>query len=697
MTHRFGISLSLVAAASTVLGCATTTPDKGTEDHVNNRLPETQTPNRLTTAADWATPEMLVERCDAALQAAEALRVTLKRTPAGGTRTFGNTLIAYNRMLTTIENAIGWVALYFQVHPSEDVRKAAGECKQRLAAYTNELTLDRGLYDALAAVDTASLDAETERFVQHTLRDFRRSGVDKDEATRERLTALHARVVELGQTFQKNVLEDVRTIEVAPERLKGLPTDWIESHTRAGHDTIRVTTDYPDFLPLETYCEDEGVRRDLYRVFSARGYPANRDVMVELLNLRHEYAGLLGYPTWAQYNAETKMVRTAERVERFIGELEAIARPRMEADLAELLTFKRRDAPGADTVHVWDRFYYRSKVREERYGYDPKAVRAYFQYTRVKAGIMELYSELFGLEFDRLPNEPVWHPSVEAYSLKVDGKPVATFFLDMHPRDGKYKHAAMFAIRTGLARMSAGALQQPMASLVCNFPSPADGDHKAQMEHTQVVTFFHEFGHLLHQLLARDARWINLGGINVEWDFVEAPSQILEEWAWSPDVLRRFTAHVETGEAIPADLVARMRASEDFGKGALVMRQLFYAAYSFFIHRLSPAELDLEAFTAEIYEKYSPFPRIAGGHVYANFGHLIGYSSAYYTYQWSLVIAKDLFTRFKEAGLMSAEVARQYRDKILAPGGTRDANDLVEDFLGRAYNLDAYRAWLQDE
>ncbi len=262
----------------------------------------------------------------------------------------------------------------------------------------------------------------------------------------------------------------------------------------------------------------------------------------------------------------------------------------------------------------------------------------------------------------------------------------------MHPRKGKYKHAAMFPIQTGIkdGRM-------PMASLVCNFPNPAEGDHQALMEHNQVVTFFHEFGHLVHHLLARNTHWANLAGINVEWDFVEAPSQLLEEWSWDPEVLKRFAKRVDTGEPVPAEMVRAMRRAEEFGKGVAVMRQIFYTAYSFFLHNRDPSTVDLDRYTEEIYAKYSPYPALEKGHVYANFGHLMGYSSMYYTYQWSLVIAKDLFTRFKKEGLLNPDVARAYRRAILEPGGTRDAAELVEAFLGRPYNLDAYRAWLESD
>ncbi|MEC9072832.1 MAG: M3 family metallopeptidase, partial [Myxococcota bacterium] len=392
-------------------------------------------------------------------------------------------------------------------------------------------------------------------------------------------------------------------------------------------------------------------------------HPENGANLKRLLELRHEYANLLGYPSYAAYVAEDKMIRTSEAIDAFIKKLGTIARPRMEDDLKGLLARKKEDQKKAKTIELWDRFYYVGKVRESRFDFDARELRPYFPYTQVQDGILALYGELFQLEFLPDPDAPVWHPSVRAYQVKEAGEVVARFYLDMHPRDGKYQHAAMFPIQTGLED---GRL--PVASLVCNFPDPSDG--QALMEHKQVVTYFHEFGHLIHHLLATRGNMVKLAGINVEWDFVEAPSQILEEWAWDPEVLQRFALHVDTREPVPADLVKRMKEAEEFGKGVNVMRQVFYTAYSYYVHARDPGELDLDAFTGEIFERYSPYPDFDGNYVYANFGHLIGYSAIYYTYQWSLVIAKDLFTRFQKTGFMDMETARDYRQTILEPGGT---------------------------
>jgi thimet oligopeptidase len=641
----------------------------------------------------WSSAYELKSLCYAALEQARAIKETIKG--ADENTSDAAILGQYNALFLALDTEGSLASLVFNTHPDEGVRDAARTCQQEISSFLSEIGLDGDLYKALVEVDTGPMDAQAKRFVKHLLRDFRRSGVDKDEATRKRLLELEKELVRLGQEFQKNVRNDVRSIEIDdPQDLAGLPEDFIKGHQPNEDGKIIITTDYPDFFPFQTYAVNSLLRSELYRRFMQRGYPTNKEVLEQVLKLRAEKAHLLGFPNWAEYNAQDKMVGNARVVDDFIKNLIGMVRTRSDADIAQLLKRKQKDDPEAMVIEVWDRFYYAGKVREEDYDFDARTVRPYFSYHRVKNGILDLYSELFGVEFRQLQGEPVWHPSVEAWELSQEGEVIGTFYLDMHPRAGKYKHAAMFSIQTGLNRD--GIKRAPKASLVCNFPDPSDGDGHALMEHNQVVTFFHEFGHLVHQMLARGSSWATLAAINVEWDFVEAPSQLLEEWAYEPLVLQRFAHHYETQEPISLELVKKLKTAKEFGKGMHVMRQIFYTAFSFYLHIRDPDKIDLEAFSDEIYREYSPYPAVEGGHIYANFGHLMGYSSMYYTYQWSLVIAKDLFTRFEKEGILNPDVAKAYRDAILVPGGSKDAADLVEDFLGRPYNMEAYGTWLRE-
>ncbi len=648
-------------------------------------------PGMLKEPALWDTVDEVTSACDAHLAAAARRRDAIKGFQ--GKRTLDHTLVQYDDMLIEIDRILPLSELIANVHPDKAVRDAAEKCQQRAMKFLSDIKLDRGLYDALTKVERKGLDQKATRFLDHLLRDYRRAGVDKDEATRKELARIHDEMVKTGQEFSRNIREDKRYIEVdGPAALAGMPKDFIESHEPGEGGKIRITTDYPDFFPFQKYAKDEALRKKLYEVFLTRAYPANAKVLLRLLELRHRYAKLLGYPDWAEYNAEDKMVEHEAVIRDFIEKVAGIARPRMEQDLALMLERKRKDDPKADRIYVWDRFYYVRLLRAEKYGVDAQKVREYFPFERVKAGILGLAQELFGLEFKKVEGAKVWHPEVEAYDVYDHGERIARFYLDLHPRDGKYGHAAEFPILTGVP-----GRQLPAAALVCNFPDPSKGDGQALMEHGDVTTFFHEFGHLMHHLLSGKQPWVTQSGINCEWDFVEAPSQLLEEWTWDPTILRRFGKHYETNQPIPADLVQRMRKADELGKGVHVMRQMFYAALSYYLHSRDPKGLDLVAALKDIQAKYNPYPYQEGTYVFANFGHLEGYSSMYYTYMWSLVLAKDLFTKFQANGLLDHDTAMAYRKAVLEPGGSKDAADMVEDFLGRPYSFDAFERWLKGE
>jgi thimet oligopeptidase len=649
----------------------------------------TKTSSATGVAPDWKDAATMSASCDKHKARVDSLRTEIKSLDD---KSGDRVLEDMNQILYSLDAGTGLANLMANVHPDKAARESAEKCEQLLKQLANEIGLDRGLYDKIRAVDVKAADAETKRFVEKVLRDFKRSGVDKDTKTRARLKEIQDETIKVGQDFDRNAREDVRSIEVDPKELDGLPEDFIQAHQPNDKGKVVLTSNYPDFFPVETYAKNESVRKRLAIEFLNRANGKNDAVLKKLLELRAESAKLLGYKNWAEYEAEDKMVKRAANIEKLIAQLDKIARPRMKKDLKELLARKKKDDPKAKAIEVWDRFYWVDRVRSEKYGFDAKSVRAYFEFNQVVKGLFDVYGDLFGLRFERSTTMPVWHESVMAYEVYSGDKRIGQFYLDLHPREGKFGHAAMFNITTGLA-----GGPEPTAALVCNFPDPSKTSGPALMEHSDVRTLFHEFGHLIHHLLAQNSKWANESGISVEWDFVEAPSQLLEEWVWDPTVLARFAKNMETKEAIPADLVAKMRRAEEFGKGATVMRQLYLTALSYEMHTKDPKKIDLVKFSQGIAKKYCPYPFVPGTHEYDSFGHLNGYSSMYYTYQWSLVIAKDLFTRFSKAGLLDPATAADYRKAILVPGGMKDAALLVKDFLGRDSNLDAYRAWLERE
>jgi thimet oligopeptidase len=625
------------------------------------------------------------EECLAGLRRAQELRPTIISAAA---RTIDGTLVPYNELLTAASATNALAGLMSEVHPDEAIRDAARECEQEVSRFYSDLALDREMYDALSAVDVSGADADTKRFVEHTLRDYRRAGVDKDEATRDRLKAIDEELTRLGQIFSKNISEDVRVVEVNEvSRLAGLPPDFIESHAPDDKGVIRITTDYPDYNPFMTYAMDDELRRELYIKFRSRGDQQNEKVLQDILKLRREKASLLGFKNWADYITADKMIRSGDRAAEFIEKVWKLAAPRAEEDYTELLKQLKSIEPGAKEVADWQKVWLENLVKRERYEVDASEVRQYFPYDRVLKGLLEITSEIFDIAYVAIADK-AWHTSVLTFDVMRGSDKLGRIYLDMHPREGKYKHAAQFPLKDGVR-----GVQLPEGVLVCNFPDPKSGGD-ALMEHDDVVTMFHEFGHLMHHVLGGHQKWITQSGVATEWDFVEAPSQMFEEWAWRHDTLARFARHVKTGEVIPEELVEKMRRADKFGLGTATVQQIFYAAISLGFHRADPDTLEQLPEVQRLQKQYTPFKYVPGTRFHASFGHLVGYSAMYYTYQWSLVIAKDLLTPFEQKGLMAKDVTLAYRDKVLAPGGSRDAAELVRNFLGRDYDFAAYERYL---
>jgi thimet oligopeptidase len=639
-----------------------------------------QAPAPLALPTADVAQEWLAARATTGLDEARRLVDALKAAPPSDALA---TLQAWNDVEIALGSVSSPASLLAEVHPDEAVRERADLAGQEVQKLSTELGLDRELYEILAAVDPAGLDELATRFLERSLRSFRRSGVDKDEATRERIRAINERLTVLSQEHSKNIRNGVRSIRVSPDRLAGMPQDWLDAHPADAEGLVTVTTDYPDSVPLRTFCADAQVRREMAMAFLTVAWPANDPLLHEMFDLRHELAQLLGYQTWADYDAEVKMIKQGAAIPAFIDKIADAALESGQRDREVVLARMRVDVPDAQTIDVADLAYYSNLVSKEQLEVDAQLVRTYLDFSKVRAGLMAVSGRLFGLRYETAADAVVWDEAVTAYDVfRADGdEQIGRIYLDLHPREGKYKHAAQFDLVTGVT-----GRQLPEGVLVCNFS-------RGLMEHDHVVTLFHEFGHLVHHVLAGNQQWLRFSGVATEWDFVEAPSQMLEEWAWDAEILQTFATN-EAGEPIPADLVARMRRADDFGKGYIARTQMFYAAMSYWFHTERPA--DITERTRELQTRYSLFPYVEGTHMACAFGHLEGYSSGYYTYMWSLVIAKDLFSAFDRDNMFDAEVAGRYRDRVLAPGGSRDAADLVADFLGRPYTFDAYAAWLAE-
>lgn len=654
----------------------------------------TREPLALPTSPD-AWPAWIRDRAESELARATELVDGLR---AGAPADPVAVLRQWDRAGGHLGNVAAAGSLFGNVHPSEEVRELADNAEQEASRVATRWSLDRELYDVFAAIDDSAVadDPLAARLLAKVRADFRRSGVDKDEPTRDRISAIRERITELDQEFSRVIRDDVRTIRVTPAQLDGMPEDWLAAHPVDDEGLVTVTTDYPDSVPVRMFARDQGVRRDITLASQERGWPTTEPLLIELFALRHELATTVGYADWPSYDADVKMIGTGAAIPEFIDKITAAAQEPMQRDLAQLLERYRRDFPDATVVPGYDYNYYAELVRAEKYDVDSQRVRTFFDHGLVRQGLLDVTGRLFGLRYEAV-DVAVWHDEVTAYDVFTDAdatdatERVGRIYLDLHPRDGKYKHAAQFTLTDGV---HAGAGQLPEGVLVCNFS-------RGLMEHDHVVTLFHEFGHLLHHVLAGHGEWFRFAGVATEWDFVEAPSQMLEEWAWHADVLRTFATD-GSGEAIPTDLVAAMRAADDYGKGIFARTQMFYAAMSYWFHadRAAAQVPSLTDRMIELQGRYAALPYLPDTHMFASFGHLGGYSSGYYTYMWSLVIAKDLFSVFDPDGtgdLFAPDAmasATRYRDRILVPGGAGDAADLVADFLGRPFSFDAYAAWL---
>jgi thimet oligopeptidase len=640
----------------------------------------------LQSVASVKKADRFTAECLEGLRRAEAMRPVIVASAA---RTIDETLTRYNELLTAASASNALAGLMSEVHPDEKIRDAARECEQEVARFYSDLALDRDMYDALAAVDVSSSDADTRRFHAHTLRDYRRAGVDQAPEVRARLKQIDEELTRLGQQFSKNISEDVRSIVAEPAQLDGLPPDFVAAHPPDPDGRVRITTDYPDYNPFMTYATADELRRQLYVAFRSRGDQHNEGVLRDILKLRAEKAKLLGFTDWADYVTADKMIGSGTRAAEFIEKVWKLASPRARTDYDELLRKLKQTDGKAKAVADWQKVWLENLVKKEVYEVDASEVRQYFPYQRVLAGLLEITAEIFDLTYAPVGDPIRWHDSVIVYDVMRADTKLGRIYLDMHPREGKYKHAAQFPLKDGVR-----GVQLPEGVLVCNFSDPGAANGPALMEHDDVVTMFHEFGHLMHHILGGHQRWITQSGVATEWDFVEAPSQMFEEWAWSYDTLARFARHHATGEVIPRELVDKMRRADKFGLGTATVQQIFYASISLGFHRTDPDALDQLAEVQKLQKRYTPFAYVPGTRFHASFGHLVGYSAMYYTYQWSLVIAKDLLTPFESSGLMARDITFAYRDKVLVPGGSRDAAELVRDFLGREYDFGAYERFL---
>jgi thimet oligopeptidase len=639
------------------------------------------------TSADAATLEAA---CTQHLASVRQKLAALRATPRPvASRDVARVLEAYDEVNGELDTLGGTADVVFNAHPEATTRAAGEQCNLKAAALGTEITLDRGLYDVLASLDLSRQDAATRFWIAQDLADFRRAGVNRDDATRARVKTLRDEITALGNRFSSNINEDATTVKLAPAALAGLPADYIAKHPAGADGKVTLTVQYPDFYPFMKFARSSAAREEMYRAFGNRAYPKNLEVLSQLLQKRHELAQLLGYASWAAYSMENKMIKTPTAAHQFVDEIARVSQRRADDDYQLLLQRLQKDEPRARSVPAWDVQYLKERVRAEQLDFDAQSVRPYFEFARVQAGLLDITGRLFGIRYEKVADAKTWHPDVDVYDVFDGNQRLGRIYLDLHPRAGKFSHAAQFTLVTG----KRGA-RLPEGVLLCNFPKPSGGQ-PALMEEGDVKTFFHEFGHLVQHVFAGHTRWTSTAQFR-EWDFVEAPSQLLEEWVDDAPTLQTFAKNYQSGAPIPTALVERMKRADEFARGLDVRRQMTYAAVSLAYYDKDPSGLDTTKVYGDMETKYTPFAHVDGTFQQVSFGHLVGYSSNYYTYMWSLVIAKDLFTPFRDKGLMNKDVAARYRHAVLEDSGEKPAAEMVRDFLGRPFAFDAYQRWIDE-
>jgi thimet oligopeptidase len=645
-------------------------------------------PDELHAWAGGDDPAALTSWVQQHLQRADAAIARL--TGVKGPRTLDNTLRPYDDAINELTFAAQQSQVLYGVGASKALRDKAQALTQTANAALTELSLNRAVYQGLSGLPAPG-DAGTRHYLERTLLEYRLAGVDKDDATRARIKALQDKITELGLAFERAVHDDVRTVVVERAQLDGLPPDYLAAHPADAHGHVTITTDPPDAWPAQKFGNDADLRHKLYLAANSVAYPANTATLRGLLQARADLAQLLGYRSWADFAMADQMIGSPAKLAAYLARVDAASREPGAREDAALVAFARERDPALTRIAAPDVRYWQEQYRRAKFSFDSQSVRPYFPYAAVERGVIATAAKLFHIDIRAVAGVRTWHPSVTTYDVYDGGSRLGRIYLDMHPRAGKDKWFSTQLLTAGIA-----GRQLPEGTLVCNFPGGSGAD-PGLLQYSDVVIFLHEFGHLMHHVIGGHNPYAGEGGFNVEGDFVEAPSQMLEEFFHDYGVLRSFAHHYQTGAVLPQELYARMTRADAYGRASAQQRQLMYTAISLDFHSQPPQQLDFDSTYQQDFTRYNTAAFAPGDHLWASFTHLNGYSSNYYTYVIDKIIALDFFAQFDGRDLLGGPAGMRYRRSVLAPGATRPAAQLVHDFLGREPNLDAYKRWMLAE
>lgn len=604
-----------------------------------------------------------------------------------GERTFDNTMKALDNLYGNLDMISSTIYLIAYTHPDSLIRNEALQSNTVLDKYLNNIRLNESLYKAVKTYaqskEANALKGYQAKFLLETITKYEQNGFALSNTDRNQLKTINDELSALAQQFSKNIASYKDSLIVSESDMKGLPEEYKKAR-KLQNGSYKIDLSYPSYFPFIRYSKSDKARKQLFKKYNNRAAPENLEVLQQLLQKRLKKANLLGYKTFSEYTLENLMAKNPSTVWEFETSLKDKVKAKSKEDIKELLAIKNRDVKDSDIINRWEYSYYTNMLIQEKYQLNIEEVKQYFMLDDVIDGLFKITQSLFNLEYKEVKNPSVWHEDVRMFEVYQDHKIKGVFYLDLYPRDHKYNHAGCFPIING--RMTEKGYQLPNASLVCNFPKPTE-DKPALMPHTDVVNFFHEFGHVIHHIVTT-ANLHSQAGTNVTEDFSEAPSQILENWAWKYEAVKLFAKHFKTREVIPQELFDKMLASRDVGSGIKAANKLFLGTYDLTLN--DTYDPFGEESTTDVFKNLQndimPFPYVEGTHFQASVDHLVHYGSTYYGYLWSLVYAQDMFSVFEENGILDETTGLRFRDIVLANGNSKEALDLVKKFLGREPN-----------
>ncbi len=616
-----------------------------------------------------------------------------------GQRTFENTLLALEKVTERLEYAMGITGHLETVATYPELRAAYNAVQPRVSEFYSGIALNEALWKQLrryeATEEAKNLTGTRARFLKKTIDEFRRSGAGLDQPGKTRLMQINIELAKLTTKFSENVLDATNAFELLVDdeaKLAGLPKSAVDaardSAEKKGKKGWRFTLQGPSYTAVLTYLDDAAIREQMYRAFMTRASGDkfdNREIIAKILVLRREKAQLLGYRNFADLVLEDRMAHQGARAQEFVHALKEKTEAAFRTENEELLAFRRKlEGAQAPELRAWDVGYYAEKLRQSRYDFDEEELRPYFPFERVLEGMFELVKRLYGIEVRAESGAPAWDAAVTYYSIyDRDGTRLGSFYSDFFPRENKRGGAWMDSLIIGLPQDA-----RPHLGLICGNQTPPLGGKPALLTHREVETIFHEFGHLLHHLLSR-VEIRSLAATRVAWDFVELPSQIMENWCWEREALDLFARHYETGAPIPDGLFQKMKRAKNFRSANAQMRQLSFATLDLALHIDYDAATDGDVmqYAFNILQSFAPAKLPPEHAMLAAFTHLfaspVGYGAGYYSYKWSEVLDADAFTRFAREGIFSPAVGGEFRDKILARGDSEDPAALFREFMGR--------------